>query len=114
MLYSVPSQHTLHSKNEIYWVYFTLFKQDNLVAKGKANLNQTVKILRAHINWFLFGCILPATYKKETPAQVFSCEYCQIFKSSIFYRTLLVVASIVLYFFLISQNIDPGLDLDQS
>ena len=25
--------------------------------------------------------------KKETPTQVFSCEYCEIFKNSLFYRT---------------------------
>ena len=24
---------------------------------------------------------------KETPAQVFSCEYCEMFKNSFFYRT---------------------------
>ena len=26
--------------------------------------------------------------KKETPTQLFSCEYCEIFKNSFFYRTL--------------------------
>ena len=31
--------------------------------------------------------IFPATLlKKETPTQVFSCEYCKIFKNSFFYR----------------------------
>ena len=30
---------------------------------------------------------------KETSTQVFSCEYCKIFKKSFFYRTLLVAAS---------------------
>ena len=30
---------------------------------------------------------------KETPTQVFSCEYCEIFKKSFFHRTPLVVAS---------------------
>ena len=32
-------------------------------------------------------------YLKETPTQVFSCEYCEIFKNSFFYRTPLVAAS---------------------
>ena len=32
--------------------------------------------------------------KKETPAQVFSCEFCEIFKNTFFYRTPPVTASI--------------------
>ena len=32
-------------------------------------------------------------YYNETPTQVFSCEYCQIFKNSFFNRTPLVAAS---------------------
>ena len=31
--------------------------------------------------------------RKETPTQVLSCEYCEIFKNSLFYRTLPVAAS---------------------
>ena len=31
--------------------------------------------------------------KKETPTQVFFCEFCQIFKNNFFYRTLTVAAS---------------------
>ena len=38
---------------------------------------------------------LPATLlKKETLAQVFSCEFCEISKSTFFYRTPPVAASI--------------------
>ena len=29
--------------------------------------------------------------KKETLAQVFSCEFCEIFKNALFYRTLLEI-----------------------
>ena len=32
-------------------------------------------------------------YKKETPTQVFSCEYCKDFKNTFFYRTYPVAAS---------------------
>ena len=32
--------------------------------------------------------------KKETPAQVLSCEFCEIFKNTFFYRTLPVAASV--------------------
>ena len=36
----------------------------------------------------------PATLlEKESPAQVFSCEICEIFKNTFFYRTPLVAAS---------------------
>ena len=31
--------------------------------------------------------------KKDTLAQVFSCEFCKIFKNTFFHRTLLVAAS---------------------
>ena len=31
--------------------------------------------------------------KKETPTQVFSCEYCEILKNNFFYRTTPVAAS---------------------
>ena len=34
-------------------------------------------------------------YLKETPAQVFSCEYCEIFNNSFFYRTPLVAATVI-------------------
>ena len=33
-------------------------------------------------------------YLKETPTQVLSCEYCQIFKSSLFYKTPPVAATV--------------------
>ena len=32
-------------------------------------------------------------FKKETPTQVFSCEYHKMFEKSLFYETLLVAAS---------------------
>ena len=32
--------------------------------------------------------------KKETPAQVFFCEFCEIFKNTFFYRTPPVAASV--------------------
>ena len=32
--------------------------------------------------------------KKETLAQVFSCEFCEIFKNTYFHRTALVAASV--------------------
>ena len=35
-------------------------------------------------------------YQKETPAQVFSCEYCEIFKNRFFYTTPLMAASVTL------------------
>ena len=35
----------------------------------------------------------PQVYSKETPTQVFSYEYCEIFKNIFFYRTTLVAAS---------------------
>ena len=40
-------------------------------------------------------CVGVSFYCKETPAQVFSCEYCKIFKNSFFYRTPPVAASVV-------------------
>ena len=36
--------------------------------------------------------------KKETLAQVFSCEFCEISKNTFFYKTPLVAASLLTYF----------------
>ena len=45
-------------------------------------------------------------FKKETLAQVFSCEFCEISKNIFFYRTPLVAASeTLLQFYSMSQNI---------
>ena len=41
--------------------------------------------------------------KKETLAQVFSCEFCEIYKSTFYYRTTLVAASDVLTNFAILE-----------
>ena len=40
------------------------------------------------------GLSSATSLKKETLAQVFSCEFCEIFKNSFFYRTPLVAASV--------------------
>ena len=37
-------------------------------------------------------------YSKETPTLVLSCEYCQIFKNSFFYRTSSVAALFIEFF----------------
>ena len=42
--------------------------------------------------------------KKESLAQVFSCEFCEISKSTYFYRTPLVAASVDPSLFLIYFN----------
>ena len=56
------------------------------------------KFTGKHLCHFLFfnnvarpqACIF---IKKEILAQVFSCEFCEIFKNNFFYRTLPVAAS---------------------
>ena len=40
-------------------------------------------------------CVRVSFYCKETPAQVFSCEYSEIFKNRFFYRTPPVASSVV-------------------
>ena len=41
--------------------------------------------------------------KKETLVQVFSCEFCEIYKNTLYYRTPLVAASGVLVSFAILE-----------
>ena len=41
--------------------------------------------------------------KKETLAQVFSCEFCEIYKNNFYYRTPLLAASGVLINFVILE-----------
>ena len=38
-------------------------------------------------------CVGEFFYEKKTPTQVLSCEFCEIFKSTFFYRTPLVAGS---------------------
>ena len=46
-----------------------------------------------HLRWSLFLIKLQA-FKRETPAQVLSCEYCEIFKNTFVNRTPSVAASV--------------------
>ena len=53
--------------------------------------------------WQMIG-LGPATLlRKKTLAQVFSCEFCEIYKSTFYYRTPLVAASGVLINFAILE-----------
>ena len=55
--------------------------------------------------------ISPETWnfiKKETLAQVFSSEFCKVFKNTFFYRTLLVAAS-VKYEYAVNARFTQGL-----
>ena len=51
-----------------------------------------------HLCWSLFLITFRSEglqlYLKETPTQVFFCEYCEIFKNSYFHRTPRVAASV--------------------
>ena len=62
-------------------------------------LKNFAKFIEKHLCPSLFfnkvAALRPATvFKKETLAQVFSCEFCEILMSSSFYRTPLVAASV--------------------
>ena len=64
----------------------------------KGMLKNLAKFTGNHLCWSLFlnktVDLKPATlFKKETPTQVFSCKYYEIFKNSFFYRTHPVAAS---------------------
>ena len=50
-----------------------------------------------HLCWSFFLIKLQTwtTLLKETPTQVFSCEYCEIFRNSFFHRTPPVAASLL-------------------
>ena len=53
--------------------------------------------------WQIIG-LRPATLiKKETLAQVFSCEFCEIYKNIFYYRTPLLAASGVVINFAILE-----------
>ena len=56
----------------------------------KGVLRNFTKFTEKHLCQSLF---FNKVEKKEILAQVFSCEFCKIFKNTFFYRTLLVAAS---------------------
>ena len=43
-------------------------------------------------------------YLKKSPTQVFSCEYCKLFKNSFFYRTPQVTASVLWTITILNYN----------
>ena len=65
----------------------------------KGVLRNFTKFIRKHLCQSLFLIKLQAQacnlIKKETPALVFSCKFCEISKNNFFYRTPLVAASIL-------------------
>ena len=46
------------------------------------------------------AALRPAILLKKTLAQMFSCEFCEVYKSTFFHRTLLVAASVKYNFIL--------------
>ena len=68
------------------------------VFRKKGVLRNFAKFTGKHLRQSLFfnkvAGLRPATsLKKETLAQVFSCEFCEISKNTFFHRTPLVAAS---------------------
>ena len=65
----------------------------------KVDLKISAKVTLKHLRWSLFLIKLQGLQNswEETPIQVFSCDYCGIFKNSFFYRTLPVASSELLY-----------------
>ena len=59
----------------------------------KCVLTNFTKFTGKHLCLSLFNKIFKNFFKKETPAQVFSCKFCEIIKNTFFYRTLPVAAS---------------------
>ena len=57
----------------------------------KGAFQNFVKFTGKHLCWGLFlnkvAGLRPATLLEETPTQVFSCEFCEIFKNTFSYET---------------------------
>ena len=69
-------------------------KQPPEVFYRKAVLKDFAIFAGINLRWSLFLIKLcPQLYWKETPTQVFSCEYCEIFKSTYFEKHLRTAAS---------------------
>ena len=65
---------------------------ENRCSRKFPNIHRKTPVLESLFNKVvcLNACNL---IKKETPTQMFSCENCETFKNTFFYRTPLVVAS---------------------
>ena len=82
---------------EYAFLFWKVWKQPFLQMFFKMGLLKHFTIFtRKHLCWSLFLISCRASvlqlYWKETPTQVFSCEHCEIFKNSYFYRKSLVDA----------------------
>ena len=60
---------------------------------SKRCLTNFTKFTGKHLCWSLFLNKVAGLLKKETPAQLFSCEFGLIFKNNFFYRTPPVAAT---------------------
>ena len=64
----------------------------------KASLKNVAIFLGKHLCWILFLRKLRASglqlYEREAPTQVFSCDYCEIFKYTSFEKHLQTTASV--------------------
>ena len=70
------------------------FDNDSKVQKNRSSLSQMFFKIGILKNFTTFNGKLQQDREFNTPTQVFSCEYCQIFKNSFFYRTPPVAASV--------------------
>ena len=83
-------------------------EDDDIIRSSRSQMLFKIGILKnfaiftgKHLCWSFFLIKLQAFRpEKETPTQVFSCEYCEIFKNTFFYRTPPVAAFLLSYCFL--------------
>ena len=82
---------------DVYLLYFgNTFKSSRSQVFFKIGvLKNFANFTGKHLCWSLLLIELQAWRSKETPTQVFSCKICDIFKSTFFYRTPSVAASIL-------------------
>ena len=103
----------LSSLCEIFKTAFSLVPSSRLMIRS--NLSQMffkVGVLKISLNSQKKNCtrvfLRPQTcffIKKEAPAQVFSCEFCEIFNKNFFHRTPVVAASKVVESQIFQENI---------
>ena len=73
------------------WLTFVM---KSILQRGNSNHEESPE----GVLWKKVFLKISQLYKKETPIQVFSCEFCETFKNNFIYRTPLMAALVLSFF----------------
>ena len=103
---SVMNESNCVSTAKLYEIRISLFKKISILC------NLIVYLFRIYgHDKFVQNINLPEVIKKDTLTQVFSCEFCEIFKNTFFIEHLRAITSVLCKLDKYTRDFSPQLDL---